>query len=272
VAGEKLAFVVRVENLTGHKLPTGYPDGRRMWLEIEVQDERGAMLFRSGVYDRDSATRSNDAQLRTYEVRMAANGQEGFHFVLQDQLLEDTRLPPRGFVPSVETMPVGRAYPAIRSSDAGGTSVLAHWDDAPYEVLLPRTVGATVKIRATLWYQSVSREFVEFLQSANRTDGYGQRMLELWRRYDRAPPFSMATAIGTVAIEVPPWSEPSGESSPEPLPEAGPESPPGRAESAQGCACALDTERSPSLAGVLLAWLGVIGIGRRWGSRRKRAA
>ena len=123
-AGEKVAFRVRVENKTGHKLPTGYPEGRRMWLEVAVDDETGASLLHSGEYDCATATRATDPQLRTYEVRMAANGVEGFHFILQDEVLQDNRIPPRGFVPRPDTKPVGRDYPACiprcgRSARAG---------------------------------------------------------------------------------------------------------------------------------------------------------
>ena len=270
VAGEKLAFVVRVENLTGHKLPTGYPEGRRMWLEVCVEDERGASLLHSGAYDRASATRGTDAQLRTYEVRMAANGKEGFHFVLQDRVLEDTRLPPRGFVPSPETMPVGRIYPMVPPMDAGGAPVVAHWDEAPYEVVLSKAVAGTVLIRATLWYQTTSREYVEFLSRENRTDDYGRRMLDIWRRYDRAPPFGMASATGTVEMDAPPWPEPAGEPLPEAGPEAGPDGQPEGAESPSGCACVLGSRRSPSDARILSACLGLITALRRAGSRSRR--
>src|SRR6185503_6823 len=224
MAGEKVAFRVRVENKTGHKLPTGYPEGRRMWLEVEVNDVAGVSLFHSGAYDLASATRATDPQLRTYEVRMAANGVEGFHFILQDEVLQDNRIPPRGFVPRPETKPVGREYPTVSSGDAGGTLTLAHWDDAPYELTIPRTASGMVVIRATLWYQTTSREYVESLQSSNTTDNYGQKMLEIWERNDRAPPFGMATAMGAIAVDpLPPEPEPEpvAEPAPEPSPEGG---------------------------------------------------
>ena len=111
VAGETLAFTVRVQNNTGHKLPTGYPEGRRMWLEVAVTDADGAMLLHSGAYDADTSERAADPALRTYEVRMAAGGKEGFHFILQDQLLQDNRIPPRGFVPSRRYAPGGAGLP-----------------------------------------------------------------------------------------------------------------------------------------------------------------
>lgn len=41
---------VRVTNLTGHKLITGYPEGRRMWLNARWYDARGALVREDGRY------------------------------------------------------------------------------------------------------------------------------------------------------------------------------------------------------------------------------
>ena len=37
-------------NETGHKLPTGYPDGRRMWLHVRAFDAKRRVVFESGRY------------------------------------------------------------------------------------------------------------------------------------------------------------------------------------------------------------------------------
>jgi len=42
--------LLKVINLTGHKLITGYPEGRRMWLNIRWQDVEGALLREDGAY------------------------------------------------------------------------------------------------------------------------------------------------------------------------------------------------------------------------------
>jgi hypothetical protein len=41
---------VRVTNLTGHKLITGYPEGRRMWLNVKWYDGEGAPAGEDGAY------------------------------------------------------------------------------------------------------------------------------------------------------------------------------------------------------------------------------
>ncbi len=194
--GRKLELSVRVENLTGHKLPTGYPEGRLCWLELEVRDEAGAVWLHSGAYEGLMAEREEDAQLRTYEVKMAADGEEGFHFVLQNELLQDNRIPPRGFRPTADTWPVGRSYPVVSEDDDG--PVLAHWDVAPYSVEVPEEVNGKVMITARLWYQTAAREYVEFLRDGNQSDDRGERLYQLWDKYDRSPPVEMASVRVTI--------------------------------------------------------------------------
>ena len=46
VAGD----VVTVVNLTGHKLISGYPEGRRMWLDVRWYDDAGNLLREDGAY------------------------------------------------------------------------------------------------------------------------------------------------------------------------------------------------------------------------------
>jgi hypothetical protein len=264
VAGESLSFSVKVTNETGHKLPTGYPEGRRMWLEAIVSDDSGKMLLHSGAYDAATATRADDPDLRTYEVRLAAAGVEGFHFILQDELIQDNRIPPRGFVPRADTRPVGRDY-AVTTNGPDGSVVLAHWDDAPYSLRLPLSVKGRIEIRITLWYQTTSREYVESLRDGNRTDQHGRRMHELWEKYDRAPPFAVAKAIATLDVLPPPER-------PEPPPDAsaaedaslGGDAPvegglPGAdpATDEGGCGCRLASQRRGATPGVHFVLLAI---------------
>src|SRR6185369_10830649 len=55
-----LAFDVDIRNLTGHKLPTGYPS-RRLWLHVTVKNERGERVFESGAFSSAGSIAGNDS-------------------------------------------------------------------------------------------------------------------------------------------------------------------------------------------------------------------
>ena len=57
--GDRLRFEVSVTNMTGHKLPTGYPS-RRAWLHVMVRDAAGRTVFESGAVDARGAIAGND--------------------------------------------------------------------------------------------------------------------------------------------------------------------------------------------------------------------
>jgi len=45
---------IKVTNKAGHRIPSGYPDGRRFWLEVRVNDG-ATTVYESGYYDPDQA-------------------------------------------------------------------------------------------------------------------------------------------------------------------------------------------------------------------------
>ncbi len=52
---------VKVTNNTGHRIPSGYPDGRRFWISLNVSDAYGATVYESGVYDDVNAELMTDS-------------------------------------------------------------------------------------------------------------------------------------------------------------------------------------------------------------------
>jgi hypothetical protein len=200
-------LTVRVTNESGHKLPTGYPEGRRMWLHVRGLDAGRNVVFESGRYVFESATLTgygaeigepdHDPYLHVWEaeqgisaaVAAAAGLPEGrtFHLSLNNVRLEDNRIPPRGFTnaafAAVDAEPVGAAY-------ADGQ----YWDDVVYP-LGPAAVAAEV----TLYYQTASREYVEFLRDENVTTAAGNILFDLWDQHNRSLPVEMANL--TVATD-----------------------------------------------------------------------
>ena len=172
---------IKITNKSGHKLPSGYGEGRRMWLNVQVNDASGALLFESAAYDRASATLSQDPQARVYEVLQGiwnrngsnqcdvkdAQGRHIFHFALNDCVVKDNRIPPLGFRPATaadpngyQVRPVAHAYPETTP----GSGVLVNHDQADYIVPLPAGAQAPFTVTARLYYQTSSREYIEFLR------------------------------------------------------------------------------------------------------------
>jgi len=114
-AGGRVIADVRVRNLTGHKLPTGYPS-RRAWLHVTVRDRGGRVVFESGALAPNGAITGNDndadalgvephhteirtsEQVQIYESVMGdAAGRPTTGLLTGVRYLKDNRLVPRGF-------------------------------------------------------------------------------------------------------------------------------------------------------------------------------
>ncbi|MEZ4391512.1 MAG: hypothetical protein R3A48_10485 [Polyangiales bacterium] len=196
--GARVEVVVRVTNLAGHRVPTGYADGRRMWLEVSRVDAEGVATVLSGAYDDAQARLVDDPNLALYEAWHGRAGMgRGEHIALHDSVIRDTRLPPRGYRPLPGHEPVGADY-------AGGEAgALRHWDDRRYTVEIPATARGELTLRVRARYQSTTREYVEFLASENRTDDRGRELLRRYEASGRAAPFTMAEATTTLTLRVP---------------------------------------------------------------------
>jgi hypothetical protein len=185
-----MALSVKVTNLTGHKLPTGYAEGRRMWLNVEVRDANGALVFESGAYNPSTAVLTEDPQARVYETLQGifnhlgtgtcdaddVDGDPMFHFVLNDCFAKDSRIPPLGFTPATaadpngyDTRPVGAiTYPETST----GSGVLVNYDMAPYTLTVPAGTAVPLTATARLYYQTSSNHYIKFLRDEAVDNGF----------------------------------------------------------------------------------------------------
>lgn len=111
----RLVADVGVRNLTGHKLPTGYPS-RRAWLHLTVRDRTGRAVFESGAIAPDGSIAGNDNdtdpagveahhpeitrpdQVQIYESVMGdSEGRPTTGLLSAVRYLKDNRLLPKGF-------------------------------------------------------------------------------------------------------------------------------------------------------------------------------
>lgn len=182
---------VRVQNESGHKLPTGHIEGRRVFLNVIFTDPQQKVLAEHGGW---SPLTGDMTGLPTtiFEMIIGLSAEaakktglaEGptTHMALADMVVKDNRIPPRGFSNATyEALGAG----AVQATYADGQ----HWADAAF----PIPAGAThVKVR--LLYQTVTREYIDALVSGNKTNTWGKDLESLWLQTDRAPPIAMAIA------------------------------------------------------------------------------
>lgn len=184
--GDGKQLAVTVTNQTGHKLPTGYPEGRRMWINVKAFDAAGEQIFESGAYNFVTADLIKDEQIKIYEIKPGVSEEQAakydlepgptFHFVLNDKIYKDNRIPPRGFTNA--------------AFDAAGAGVVdysyadgQYWDITNYAI-----PGETADVEVTLYYQTASKDYIEFLRAENQTNEWGEDLYRAWAMTTKSMP------------------------------------------------------------------------------------
>lgn len=238
---------LKVTNLTGHKLITGYPEGRRMWLNINWYDANRGLLREDGAYNNLSVTGipgvttvktildPDNPNTKIYEAHYAmtqewANqllalgypagfplsydrvtggvayslGQlaaqapgtyhETFHFVLNNHVAKDNRIPPYGMAYAEARKRNALPVPAAQYGDPGASGSYDYWD----ELTLNPPAGAAYAT-IDLLYQTTSWEYIQFLYLANnRSNAFlgaeGANLLDAWLNTGMAAPVVVASA------------------------------------------------------------------------------
>jgi hypothetical protein len=96
---------------------------------------------------------------------------------------KDNRIPPIGFV--------NAAFAAVYALPVDCTYVDGqHWDDTMFTI----PTGAT-KAAVTVYHQTSSKEYMEFLRDENQTDDRGQVAYDMWVMFGKSAPVDMDSAI-----------------------------------------------------------------------------
>jgi len=236
---------LKVTNLTGHKLITGYPEGRRMWLNVKWYNSSNVLLREDGKYEVVASINGKpvksivdpyDPNTRIYEAHYAmtqewatqlldlgysedlplsfdrvtgavaytlgdlaaqASGtyHETFHFVLNNTVAKDNRIPPYGMSYDSARARNALPVPANQYGSPGAGGAYNYWDNV---ALNPPGGAAYGDIR--LMYQPTSWEYIQFLNLANtRQNAFlaneGVNLLDAWLNTGMAEPFVMASAM-----------------------------------------------------------------------------
>ena len=240
---------LRVVNLTGHKLISGYPEGRRMWLRVKWYGPQSQLLREDGAYGPLSVTHEgepltvetildlDDPYLRLYDAHYGLTSEwagqlvslgfdsglaleydrtdgsvvgtlgelaleppgmahESFHFVLNNTILSDTRIPPYGVTRSEAELRNILPVPDDQYGNPGAAEPYDYFDVVELE---PPAGAATAEIE--LLYQTTSWEYVQFLDLANDGEGFlgdtGEALLDAWLATGMSAPELMASTTWT---------------------------------------------------------------------------
>jgi hypothetical protein len=210
ITGSNLSFAVRVENLTGHKLPTAYPS-RRAWLHVIVTAADGHIVFESGKLNPDGsivgdANDSDPAVFSPHYARITQPDQvQIFEPILGDsqgrvttgllsatQYLKDNRILPAGFDKSTASPGIAVHGEAAADPEFTAGSSTTHYD------LSPSGATGPFHISVEFLYQPVGYRWAHNLASYQAAEPQ-----QFVRDYDQAAPHSaivIAHAEATVNV------------------------------------------------------------------------
>lgn len=205
-------FEVRLENLAGHKFPSGYPS-RRAFVEFIVFEQNGDTLFKSGVLQSDFEVEGHDAtfephydmiksedQVQIYQMIMGdVNGDRTTVLERAYTHLKDNRLAPKGFTTSHAvydtTQIVGAALTDenfnFEGFEGSGTDVIH------YHVPLNGYNG-TVKIRARVFYQVLPPRFLTELFNTSTSEI--NTFQTMYNNADKTPELVAADSIMSINV------------------------------------------------------------------------
>jgi MYXO-CTERM domain-containing protein len=273
--GDDFQATVRVKNLTGHKFPTGYAESRRAWIALVlVEPTLGQEHFVVGGFDPATGEIVEPEKTRVYRAQhgrwdgMAPEAED--HLALHDMVLLDTRIPPTGFVATPTTEPIGIDY-------GDGNGGFRDYDEATFDVSVPLSYGTELRVEARVYFQSMTKHYVDFLRVENTTDDRGEILHDAFVATGEAAPIEVASvgvdfgggggsggsggeSPGAIAVGVG-GSGGSGDGG------SGASSP--SAPTGGGCDCSSTTGSSGRNAGAALG-LGALALAMGFGRRSRR--
>jgi hypothetical protein len=209
LTGNALSVTVDVENLAGHKLPSGLPS-RRCWLHVVVTDANNNTIFESGKPLDEGKIQGNDAddpdsllpyephydtitsadQVQIYEpIMLNTDGEVTYTLLRAISYAKDNRLLPAGFDKGSAADDItvyGDAY--------GDANFVGGSDQVTYEINVAGAKG-NLNITVALLYQTLSYPFVADL--ANTSTDLVTRFMGM---YD--PAVNVPEVLGLTQISV----------------------------------------------------------------------
>ena len=180
------ALSFQVQNNSAHKLISGFPEGRRMFVNIKAY-AGDSLIYEVNPYDYNAGTlkgltysyqagmglsdpeplTANEAYVDklVYEMKPSSTDLTGetktFHFALATGRYKDNRIPPKGF-------DIANAAERLCQPVSGGVEDPEYFTadeySGGYDAVSLTIPNGTDYIEVNLYYQTTSREYIEFLR------------------------------------------------------------------------------------------------------------
>ncbi|MBN1541406.1 T9SS type A sorting domain-containing protein [candidate division KSB1 bacterium] len=196
--GDTLQLTVRVENLTGHKFPTGFPS-RLAWLHLRIDKPNGETFFESGKWAENGDIIGVDPELEPHhQIITDPNRVQIYQSVMQDvdnkptytllrgaSYAKDNRLPPSGFQnPTADIAVIGGASDDPDFNRFADGAQGSGSDRIIYRVPVPDP-SLDLHVTVDLCYQTLSSPFAQDLLSYSNEPV--TRFAEYYKQVDRTP-------------------------------------------------------------------------------------
>lgn len=197
-----LSLWVRIDNLAGHKVPTGFPS-RRLWLHVTAFDNGGGVLFESGRWDAERGEIDGLAESTPHQVRITSpadvmiyetemedeQGRPTQSLVQAARHRKDNRLLPAGFDLERGLPPGIRGESIAPAGTEGDADFGAGGDQVEFRVPV-RAKPARVVVQA--YFQSIKPAHVAGMSGGEHADIL--RFRKLWNE-NRDPAVIAATTV-----------------------------------------------------------------------------
>ena len=193
---DSLTILVNVTNLTGHKFPTGFPS-RRAWLQVEIKNRSGEVVFYSGSWDTNGKIKGLDDsyephhdiitdgdQVQIYQsVMQDLNGDVTYTLLRGAAYIKDNRLPPMGFK---STFSEYEAV-AVKGKAAQDRNFNFGYQDGGRDQVTYRIPAqeSEYEVSVSMYYQSLSPRFANNLFDYNTS--YVERLNRFYSTADKTP-------------------------------------------------------------------------------------
>jgi hypothetical protein len=189
------ALSFQVQNNSAHKLISGFPEGRRMFVNIKAYAS-GSLVYEANPYDAANGTLKGldypyqpdpngglqdpdplgadevHVDELVYEMKPSSTDltgeQKTFHFALATGRYKDNRIPPKGF--DIANAAERVSVPVWHGIEDPNYFTGAEYGGGYDEVSLTIPAGADY-VEVNLYYQTTSREYIEFLRDEINATG-----------------------------------------------------------------------------------------------------